>query len=326
MRIEVTGDINVPVQLYYYNSINSGSINNVGSIGTTNSSGYFTTTVAQNAYGINPGTSVFVNVNNQQSASQTWPTITGGNVYLSQSNVSVNTGQNITVSISGGTGTYYVSSNSNSNIASYSINGSSLIVNGLNYGNTTLTVCSAVAGASCATLYVSVYGGNNNNGSSGISFSQNNLNVQAGQTQSVSIYGTAGSYYISGNSASGIASAMISGSTLTISGIGNGSATFTVCSQNSNATCGSLYVTVYSSYNNGNTYNPCTYNCYPNNNYPSYTYPTYPSSYYPYNNYYYYYTYNNYYNSGYNQNHPTGFYTTSGNTYSGGGFTLTSSR
>lgn len=311
VRIEVNGDVNMSVQLYYYSQNNSGSIVNVGSIGTTNSSGYFTTTVGRNAYGINPGSSVFVNVNNQQSASQTWPAITGGNVYLSQSNISLNTGSNTTVSISGGTGTYYVSSNSNSNVASYSINGSILTVNGLNNGNTTLTVCSASTGSSCATLYVSVYGYNNNFGS--VTFSQNNLNVQAGQTQSVTVYGNSGSYYISGNSASGIASATISGSTLTISGIGNGSATFTVCSQNSNSSCGSLYVTVYSSYNNGNNYYPCTYNCYPNNNY----YPTYPSSYYPYN---YYYIYNYY-----NQSYPTGFYQTNSGSY-GGGFILTSSR
>jgi hypothetical protein len=100
VRIEVNGDVNMSVQLYYYSQNNSGSIVNVGSIGTTNSSGYFTTTVGRNAYGINPGSSVFVNVNNQQSASQTWPAITGGNVYLSQSNISLNTGSNTTVSIS----------------------------------------------------------------------------------------------------------------------------------------------------------------------------------------------------------------------------------
>lgn len=329
VRIEVNGDINVPVYLYFYNPPNSGNIQSVGSIGSTNSSGYFTTTVNSGAYNIPAGTSVFVNVNNQQSSSAIWPTVTGGNVTLSQTNLYLSVNQSNTVSISGGTGTYYVSSNSNSNVASVSINGSILTVSAINGGSTNISICSANVGTSCATLFVTVngynYGGNNQ-----VTFSQSSINVQAGQTQSVSIYGN-GNYYVSGNNGSGIASVTLNGSTLTVSGIANGSATFIICSQAQTSSCGSLYVTVYSSYNNNPNYNyPCNCynpynNYYPDYNYPNYNYPNYNYPYYQYpSNYYYYYNYN------YQQQnqYPSGFYTNGSYGYpnygSGGGFVRTS--
>ncbi|MES3005835.1 MAG: hypothetical protein V4664_02715 [Patescibacteria group bacterium] len=315
VRIDVTGDVNSSVQLYFYNPPNSGNIQSAGIIGTTNSSGYFTTIVSNTAYGIPVGTSVFVNVNNQQSSGVAWPTITGGNVYLGQTNIYLNVNQSGTVTISGGTGTYYISTNSNSNVATASINGSVLTVNGINNGNTTFTVCSASTASSCATLYVSVGGGSYNNNQS-VYFDPTTVSVQAGQTQSVIVYGS-GSYYLSNNSNTSVVSVTISGSNLNVYGITNGSATLTVCSQTSNSSCGSLYVTVYSSYNNY-----CSYNCYPYNNYPI----NYNNSYYPYpsTNNYYYYNYTNY-----NYGYPSGFYSNYGNgffqTSSGGGFVLTSS-
>lgn len=261
VRIDVTGDVNSSVQLYFYNPPNSGSIQSAGVIGTTNSSGYFTTTVSNTAYGIQSGTGVFVNVNNQQSSSVSWPTITGGNVFLSQSNLSLYAGQTSSVTISGGTGTYYMSSNSNSNVASISINGSVATVTAINGGSTTFTICSASAGSSCATLYVTVNGGTFYGGQS-ITFSPTSVNVQVGQVQSVNVYG-AGSFYLSNNSNPGVASVTISGNTLNVSGLANGSATITICSQVSNSSCGTLYVTAYSSYDSnfypGTTYNPYNY-------------------------------------------------------------------
>lgn len=269
VRIEVNGDVYSSVFLYFYNPPNSGSIQSAGNIGTTNSSGYFTTTVSNTAYGIPVGTNVFVNVNNQQSSSVLWPTITGGNIYLSQTNVWTNVNQNTTVTVSGGTGTYYISSNSNSNVATASISGSVITIYGVNSGNTTLTICSASSGTSCTSLYVNVGGGYY--GGQYVSLNPSSVNVQAGQNQSVSISGS-GSYYLSGSSNSGIASVTINGSTLNVYGIANGSTSFTVCSQTNNGSCATLYVTVYTSYNNGyynNYYNGNSYNnmCYSNGNY-----------------------------------------------------------
>ena len=257
VRIEVTGDVNSSVLLYFYNPSNSGNIVSVGSIGTTNSSGYFTSTVSSTAYGISAGANVFVNVNNQQSSSVAWPNITGGNIYLSQTNVSLNAGQSTTVNISGGSGSYYVSTNSNSNVATASISGNILTVSGTNSGSTNLTICSLSTSGGCVTLYVTVNGGGYNGQS--ISLSQNSVSVQVSQYQSVQIYG-GGGYYISNNSNSSVVTATVNGSTLSVYGLMNGSATLNICSQQSNTSCASLYVTVYNStggyYYGGNNYYP----------------------------------------------------------------------
>src|SRR4051812_43794457 len=70
VSINVYGESNTSVMLYYYGNSN---LQSVGTIGTTNDSGYFSTTVNSNTYGIPQGATVYVIVNGQQSSSVTWP-------------------------------------------------------------------------------------------------------------------------------------------------------------------------------------------------------------------------------------------------------------
>jgi hypothetical protein len=78
-------------------------------------------------------------------------------VYLSQSTASMYAGQSVSVTISGGSGGYYyVSNNSNSSIATASVNGNTLTVYGNSAGTDVLNVCSSNNNSSCAYLSVTV--------------------------------------------------------------------------------------------------------------------------------------------------------------------------
>lgn len=298
VQVIVNGDQNQNITLYYYNPIGSSNLSNVGVIGTTNSSGYFSTILNTSSYSIPAGTNVFVTVNGQQSSTAVWPSTTGGNVYLSQTNISLNQGQSYNVSISGGSSNgYYVSTNTNSGIVTTSVSGSVLTVYGANSGNANITVCSLGSTSACATLYVSVNGGYYNGGS--IYLSQSNVTLNQGQSQSVSIYNNQSgnyynsynNYYISSNSNSSSVSATISGNTVTVYGSNTGYATIAVCSYYNgsygNTSCANLYVTVNSYYYGNNYNNYSGYNYYPYNNY-GYNYsnystftPTYSQTYTP---------------------------------------------
>ncbi len=87
-----------------------------------------------------------------------------------------------------------------------------------------------------------------------LSFSQNNVSLSTGQSQSVSIYSSGssyyGNYYISSNSNSSVVTANISGNSLNLYGQNSGSASITVCQSGgyynygSSNNCGTVYVTV----------------------------------------------------------------------------------
>ncbi|MEO8065765.1 MAG: hypothetical protein ABI643_02825 [Candidatus Doudnabacteria bacterium] len=171
----------------------------------------------------------------------------GGLLSISPSSLNLAINQTSTVYVSGtNNGSVYISNNTNSNIVTANIIGSAINLTGINFGSATLTVCAS--NSQCASLYVSVNTGNNNSGL--LSFSQNNINLTISQTMSVSVYNTNfSSIYISSNSNSGVVTAYVSGSSINLTGINNGSSTITVCS--SNAACNYLYVTV-GGYNNNN--------------------------------------------------------------------------
>lgn len=280
IQISVNGDPNHVVNLFYY-QIGSSISNSVGSIGTTNSSGFFSNTLNTGAYNIPAGASVYVVVNGQQSSTATWPSITGGSIYLSQSNVVMNQGQSTSVSISGGSGNnYYINSNSNSTVVGASISGSVLTLNALTTGYVNINVCSLGTITTCAPLAVTVnssWGGNN---SGSIYLSPSSITVAPGQTQTVYINNNSGSYfnqgyYISNNPGSQFFSASISGNTVVVYGNNPGSATVNICTQYSGTSCASLYVTVSGNYYNGNYNNYNGYNGYNyyNGGY-TYSYPT----------------------------------------------------
>ncbi len=175
------GDANSAVTLYYANSGSNGSYTSVGSIGWTNQSGTFSTTLNYNSYNIGSGAAIYVIVNGQQSPITYWPSNSNcynynyncdtnynynnnyGTITLSQTNLTVNQGDTRTVTIyynSNNNGynynnSYYVSNNTSSNIANVTVSGNALTIRGNNPGTATFTIC-GYNNAGCTTLSVTV--------------------------------------------------------------------------------------------------------------------------------------------------------------------------
>ena len=170
---------------------------------------------------------------------------TGQAPTLSQSSVSINAGQSAIITISG-TGGYYVSGNTNSAIATVTVSGNSATILGNNAGQSTITFCQTAG--QCVTLYVTV-GSSGTTATGGIVL---NPIVNVGQTVSYNLSSSIGysSYYIPTNTGT-IFSAIISGSTLTITGVSTGASTINVCA--SGGTCVSISVTVLPSTTASNT-------------------------------------------------------------------------
>jgi ferredoxin len=150
-------------------------------------------------------------------------------------------GQASTIAISGISG-FYISNNSNQSVASAIISGANVAISALAAGTTNITVCQS--GGQCAALYVTVSGGTiASNGSIVIS-----QMLSVGQSVNLSISGGSGSYYLSSNTGN-IFGAVISGNTLTLTGIGAGLSSINVCS--SDGSCIPVYVSVSGSSNSG---------------------------------------------------------------------------
>jgi len=237
-QVQITvfgGDPNSSVLLYYPGASALTSAN----IGSTNSSGYLTTTVNANTYNIASGALVYVMVDNQASGASAWPSFTSsGTLSLSQTSLALVSGQSQTIS-AGVSASLSLSTNTNPSIATASISGNQITITAFNAGTTNLTICAS--GLGCNTLQVTVQ---TSATPANISFSQSNVSVAVGQSQTVSITGS-GTYYISSNANSGFVSASLNGSILTIGGINAGSSIISVCSSSNNTTsCGSVNVTV----------------------------------------------------------------------------------
>ncbi len=225
--------------------------------GNTNSgvASYTTSGNQITIYGVSNGSTTFTICASGYSCASLYVTVTGygnnGSVTLSQNSMSLNVGQNLTTAIYGsGSGNYYVSNNSNSGVASASINGSTVNVYGNSAGSTNITVCQS-GNNNCATLYVSVSGSGYYGGS--LTLSQNSINLSTGQNLSVTVNGYSGSLYISNNSNSSVATASISGNTVYVYANNTGSTTISICQNYNSSACASLYVTV-NGYNNNNNY------------------------------------------------------------------------
>lgn len=262
VQITVSGDPNSAVYLYYQKT-NYGFQSQY--IGTTNTYGYLSTTISASAYGISSGASVYAMVNNQQSQNVAWPygynyNNSGGSLSLSQTNVTLNVSGSQDITIYGGNWPYSMNTGS-PDIFQAVIGGNTLTITGKSVGSGTLSVCSS--GGGCATVYVTVA----NNGYinnpviyGAVSFSQNNISVNTGNSATVTIYSNGnsyyGNYYVSNNSNSNVASANINGSTLTVYGNSYGSDSIVVCQSGGqySGQCGTLYVSV--GYGNTNGYAP----------------------------------------------------------------------
>lgn len=151
-------------------------------------------------------------------------TVTSSALSFSQSNPSISIGQTSTITITGSTGGYYISSNSNSGVAQASISGSTLSLYGSSYGSATIVVCSS--SGSCGSVFATVAGGG---GGGNISLGQSSLVLVTGQVVSIPISG--GSLpYSTFNTQNGIVTASISNNLLTVTGVAAGSTSVNVCS------------------------------------------------------------------------------------------------
>lgn len=237
--VTISGDPNSLVTLYY--STSSGI--QARSLGNTNSTGFFNTTLAIREYNVLPGGAVYVVVNGQQSASVSWPYYsTSSTIFFSQSTVSLSVGQYSSITAYTTGGSLYVSSSSNPSAASVSITGSTISIYGQGIGSSTITICQSPSSIFCGTIYIIVGGSYiNPNYPTGLSLSS--LMIPSGSV--ATIVGSPGvGLNISGNTNPAVVSVgTSSGSSVTISGVSTGSTTLTLCQTNTSA-CNSLSVTV----------------------------------------------------------------------------------
>ena len=228
VQINVNGDPGASV-LFFYTQKNVGQ--QMVILGTTNSSGYFSTVVSSSTYGIASNTAVYVKtggINGSQSANFTWPYFQGstttGTLTLSQTALLLNIGQTSTLTASANY--IYLSSNSNPAVANINFNANQITVQALTIGSTSVNICIVGNASSCATLSVVVQ----NSSSQQLNFSQNNFSIYSGQSNSVTVTGGSGIYTISSNSNPSAVQASLNGSTVTLTaGSTTGAASITVC-------------------------------------------------------------------------------------------------
>ena len=239
--ITVTGDPKVSVILSY-NEVGFGP--QITSLGTTDASGSFSTTVSSAAYGLTSGTPVNAILNGTsgpKSPTVAWPAVTSSNALaLSQNAVIVNAGSSATLATTNGGGTaLYVSNNSNSSIANVSISGTQITISGNIAGSTTVTLCQVGNTTDCPSVYVTVKPA----GTGQLSLSQTNATVVSGQNLPITVTGGTGAYQILNNSNPSVIQASVNGSILTLTtGVATGSSSITVCSSD-NALCGVVVAT-----------------------------------------------------------------------------------
>jgi hypothetical protein len=218
--------------LYVSNNSNS-SIANVGISGSQvtfsgNTAGSTTVTICQVG---NTSTCPSVYVTVEQAGA--------GQLSFSQNSASVVNGQNLPITISGGNGNYEIFNNSNASIIQASISGSVLTLStGATSGSSSITVCSSdlsMCGVVTATA--------GSASSVALSFSNSAPVVSTSQSTTINIYGPSGvQFYVSSNSNPSVVQANLSGTTLTLTGIEEGSSAISVCA--STGTCATLTATV----------------------------------------------------------------------------------
>ena len=190
----------------------------------------------------------------------------GSNVSISQTNVTMNLGQSLSLNVYGGSTSvyysspYFIASNSSSGVVEAGVSGSTLTLYAEGSGTSTVQVCptgASTGSSTCANVYVTVsFNGTTSNGN--VTLSQSSLALSTGQSSVVQVYvnNTTGTTYygnaftVNNNSNPGVVTTQLSGSSLTVYGSEPGNATLTICNQNGYASsngCASLYVTVNSS-------------------------------------------------------------------------------
>lgn len=228
VSVSVTNAEHVAPVVFYYTSTSGGVQSSV--IGTTDSNGSFSGMVSGDNFPINTGYYVYVMVNGQQSPSVIWPSNNGtnnGGLTLSPSVLTIMVGQSVTVSISGASGSYYVSSNSDRSKVIASVSGSVLSLQGSQSGTSLISVCASVG--TCGSVRVTV-GGQNTNTSSPIA-NQSVVTISQGQTGTIIFSGGMTPYTVTNVSGGGASPSLI-GNVLTLTGSLVGTNVLNVCSAN----------------------------------------------------------------------------------------------
>lgn len=245
VRVDVTGNVSSSVILVYTKT----SVGTISAyLGNTNTSGSFSVDISTSAYDVASGSSVYVTVggiNGIKSSSVVWPvTSTTGTLSLSQTAVSLIKGQSTTITGNNtGTGTLYVSNNSNPSVANVNISGSQITVTGNIIGSTTASIClqgdTTTLTPSCASIYILV----GTTAVQPLTFSINTLTVSPGQSVPITVSGGTGTYSVLNNSNSSVIQTNISGSIITLStNSTSGTSAITVCSSDMSS-CGIINAT-----------------------------------------------------------------------------------
>ena len=162
--------------------------------------------------------------------------VSGGTIALSQTSLTILTNQTLSITISGGSMPYSLTTYSGPNYQA-NINGNILSVTGIAAGSAQIAVCSAAGG--CTWLNLTVNSGTYTSGSSPI-LSQTSLSIVQNQTSTVAITGNGG-YYVSLNTNPNVATGAISGNSIAVSSLNPGTTTITICQ--TGGQCSALYVT-----------------------------------------------------------------------------------
>ncbi len=233
-------DGNTPVVLYYNSALYTGTQSQ--NIGNTSNNGTFLGNVSTSAYGIVSTSKVYALINGYQTPLVTWPyttPTTGSNsaISFSQTNPTVTQGQTIILTVSGGQGSYYISSNNNQNTVQANISGNLLSLSGILGGAATVTICSS--STVCSNIVVTVISNNVSNGT--IYLSQNNATITVGQTAQIIVTGgvTPYSTYYDGTNK---VTTNVSGPSINITGVALGDTTVTVCAVSGG--CAPIHVNV----------------------------------------------------------------------------------
>lgn len=265
VTVTVTGgEINAPVVLFYNQNLAGQGTVQQNNIGSTDINGNFTGTVSTSGLGISQNSPVYVQTAGVQSLPVNWPsgTSTGSTnaLIFSQSTPTFTLGQTGTVTISGGGGgTFYIASNSNPNFTSASISGNTLTLNGLQTGQSTITVCSTSGPCAVVTPTFNGSGVASSTSSGSVTgvvgsptLSQGSLNVNQNGQGSITLSGGTGPFTVNVPTGTGISTTLI-GNTLYVNGnTATGSTTIQVCSAN-NGGCTPLAVNIQGTTSSGST-------------------------------------------------------------------------
>jgi ferredoxin len=241
VQLTTSGDPNASVLIYF---LKTDGTSRLQYLGTTNASGYYSTTISTATLGVTPDSSVQVKINNQQSSSVNWPytTVSGaGAIALSKTGLILRVGETATLSVNNiGSNKIYLLNNSNPQIANINLSGNQVTIYANTYGQTVATVCVLGTTSNCSSTYITVQ----NSGATALTFSQSTLTIAYGQSSQVSILNSTSNYTILNNSNPSVITASLSNQTITLTASNNGgSAAITVCSSDMSA-CGIINATV----------------------------------------------------------------------------------